>query len=113
MTRRHQPPVTDRRERFWVAWPPVADQREPDYLNGRLESVFNNGKAVYLGFKNPHRGALVVRILAADWGRFAAPPESLYRPGMLVRVRGVVSWYQGDPQILVHEPGQIAAVTTE
>jgi hypothetical protein len=82
-------------------------------VTGRLEYVFNNGKAVYLGFKNPHRGALVVRILAADWGRFAAPPESLYRPGMVVRVQGVVSWYQGDPQILVHDPAQIAALAEE
>jgi DNA/RNA endonuclease YhcR with UshA esterase domain len=50
---------------------------------------------------------------AAFGGGFAAPPESLYRVGMVVRVQGVVSWYQGDPQILVHDPAQVVALADE
>ncbi|MGQ9501238.1 MAG: outer membrane protein assembly factor BamB family protein [Anaerolineae bacterium] len=103
----------------WESAPAIRPEQARDYagqavvVTGRLASVFNNGKAVYLGFKDPHRGTLVVRILAADWGAFAAPPETLYQPGMVIRVQGVVGWYQGDLEIRVRAPGQIAVVAAE
>lgn len=82
-------------------------------VEGTLRWVFNNGKAVYLAFKNPHQGALVVRILKQYWTNFPQPPETMYQVGMVVRVSGLVGWYQGDPQILVYNPSQIEVLGWE
>ena len=76
-------------------------------VDGVLADVFNNGKAVYLGFHKPHAGHFVVRILRADWQNFAAAPETLYAPGDHVQVTGELTWYQGDPVIYVTLPEQI------
>jgi hypothetical protein len=82
-------------------------------IEGVLRDVFNNGKAVYLGFHNPHRGHFLVRIRKEQWKNFAAPPETLYAAGDRVRVTGLVQWYQGDPVIYVTEPGQIVLHSDE
>lgn len=76
-------------------------------VTGELRFVFNNGKAVYLGFHNPHQGALKIMILKKAWDRFGAPPETLYAVGQPVRVTGLIQWYQGDPVIYVTDPAQI------
>lgn len=76
-------------------------------VDGVLEDVFNNGKAVYLGFHKPHTGYFLVRIRHADWQNFAAAPETLYAPGDHVQVTGTITWYQGDPVIYVAAPAQI------
>jgi len=76
-------------------------------VEGTLYEVFNNGKAVYLGFKKPHQGEFLVRILKKDWGNFTQLPETLYAPGEVVRVTGKIEWYQGDPVIYVTGPAQI------
>ncbi len=76
-------------------------------VSGVLADVFNNGKAVYLGFHKPHTGYMLVRILHANWQNFAAAPETLYAPGDHVQVTGTMTWYQGDPVIYVTGPEQI------
>ncbi len=76
-------------------------------VEGVIRFVFNNRKAVYLGFQNPHQGAFKVRIMDDAWGRFAAPPENLYAVNQRVRVTGLIQWYQGDPVIYVTDPAQI------
>ncbi|MEW6504804.1 MAG: PQQ-binding-like beta-propeller repeat protein [Chloroflexota bacterium] len=79
-------------------------------VEGNLVRVFNNGKAVYLSFVEPHQRQFVVRILKENWSAFPQAPETLYRPGQRVQVRGLIEWYQGGPVIYVREPGQIRAV---
>jgi hypothetical protein len=76
-------------------------------VEGMIRLVFNNRKAVYLGFQNPHQGAFKIRIMDDVWGRFPAPPESLYAVNQRVRVTGLIRWYQGDPVIYVTDPAQI------
>jgi len=76
-------------------------------VEGVIRFVFNNRKAVYLGFQNPHQGAFKIRIMDDAWGRFAAPPEELYAVNQRVRVTGLIQWYQGDPVIYVTDPAQI------
>lgn len=51
--------------------------------------VFTNGKAVYLGFENPHQGAFTVRILKESWKNFPAAPETQYKAGQRVQVTRV------------------------
>lgn len=79
-------------------------------VEDEIREVFNNGKAVYLTYHKPHVGHFLVRILKHDWSNFAAPPETLYTAGQQLRVTGEIEWYQGDPVIYVHEPGQIKVV---
>lgn len=76
-------------------------------VEGALRVVFNNRKAVYLGFQDPHQGAFLVRIMKDAWGHFDAPPETMYSAGQRVRVTGLIEWYQGDPVIYVTDPAQI------
>lgn len=76
-------------------------------VTGTLQTVFNNGKAVYLAFQSPHRGGLVVRIFREAWGNFPAPPESLYAPGQTVSITGLIGWYQGDPALVITHPQSI------
>ncbi len=72
-----------------------------------LRFVFNNGKAVYLGATNPHRGAFKVLIPRPAWPRFGVAPEQAFRVGETLEVRGRIGWYQGDPAIVVTDPAQI------
>jgi outer membrane protein assembly factor BamB len=76
-------------------------------VEGELVRVFNNGKAVYLSFVEPHQRQFVVRIMKEHWGAFDQPPETLYRPGQRVQIRGQIGWYQGGPVIYVTSPEQI------
>jgi hypothetical protein len=76
-------------------------------VEGTIRYVFNNGVAVYLGFKHPHQGVFKVRILKEHWAAFSTPPEKLYQVGQTVRVLGELGWYQGDPVIYVQTPAQI------
>ncbi|MCX8072433.1 MAG: PQQ-binding-like beta-propeller repeat protein [Candidatus Binatia bacterium] len=80
-------------------------------IEGVVQEVFNNGKAVYLGFQRPHRGAFLVRIRKPDWGAFGGSPEKLYHKGDRIRVTGQIEWYQGDPVIYARSPAQIELVT--
>lgn len=79
-------------------------------VEGDLVQVFNNGKAVFLSFVEPHQRKFVVRILKEDWGAFSQPPETLYQAGQRVQVSGLIEWYQGGPVIYVREPGQVTAI---
>ena len=80
-------------------------------VEGTLAEVFNNGKAVYLGFKVPHRGVFVARILASEWQEFPLAPEQLYRVGQQVRISGEVGWYPADPVLYVTAPDQVQVIT--
>jgi hypothetical protein len=82
-------------------------------VEGILRFIFNNRKAVYLGFQNPHQGAFKIRIMKEYWGQFGAPAETLYEVNQRVRVTGLIEWYQGDPVIYVTEPAQIDVVGDE
>lgn len=80
-------------------------------VEGEIKEIVNNKKAVYLGFKKPHTGEFVVRILEKDWKNFSDVPDKLYREGQKIRVTGKIEWYQGDPVIYVQEPSQIVVLT--
>ncbi len=81
-------------------------------VEGEVKFMFNNGKAVLLGFENPHEGAFKAMVEKADWPNFSAQPDQLFGPGQTVRVHGLIEWYQGDPVIYVREPGQIEVLAS-
>lgn len=80
-------------------------------VEGEIKEVLNNGKAVYLGFKKPHTGEFLVRILEGNWSKFDDTPDKLYHEGFRIRVTGVIEWYQGDPTIYVQDPSQIVILS--
>ncbi len=80
-------------------------------VQGKVKMVFSNGKAVYLAFENPHQGTLKVRIMKPAWSNFQMLPLDLYQEGMVVQVRGRITWYQGDPVIYAEFPSQIAVIS--
>jgi DNA/RNA endonuclease YhcR with UshA esterase domain len=74
-------------------------------------AVDRRPKALYLGFADPHDGALLVRIFERDLARFGYDPLAL--KGRRVRVTGLVTlyWPLGrDPEIVVTDPDQIVVL---
>jgi len=80
-------------------------------VEGEIKEILNNRKAVYLGFKKPHNGEFVVRIMSEDWSNFPDIPDKIYHEGQKVKVTGKIQWYQGDPVIYVKNPSQIEVVS--
>ena len=76
-------------------------------VTGTIEFLFNNGKHVYLGFANPHRGTFKVMIPKDARGNFAEAPELMYQTGQQITAAGRIRWYQGDPVIEATSPDQI------
>jgi hypothetical protein len=90
-------------------------------VTGTVEYIFNNGKTVLLGFADPHQDVFKVQIPRALWPDFAGAlgaqmgrnQETLIREGDRVQVRGIVTWYQGDPVILLAAPQDLIVNPTE
>jgi hypothetical protein len=80
-------------------------------VEGEVKFMFNNRKAVLLGFENPHMGAFKALILVDSWQNFSPAPEALYTIGQKVKVHGLIDWYQGDPVIYVSRPEQIEVIS--
>jgi hypothetical protein len=76
-------------------------------IQGTVRTVIDNGKAVYLGFRNPHRGGFKVLIPNASWPNFPAHPRQEYQVGQTLSVTGLVTWYQGDPAMTIDSPHAI------
>lgn len=73
-----------------------------------VSAVSRRPKAIYLGFTNPHDGALLIRVFEKDLQTFEYDPMTLL--GKKVRITGFVQlyWPEGkDPEIVVSDPSQI------
>jgi hypothetical protein len=99
----------------------ISYEQAPAYFNrtvsveGVLASaVDHRPKAVYLGFTDPHDGALLVRIFERDLANFTYDPLTL--AGKRIRVTGKVTYYWPDgvdPEIIVTDPSQITVIGDE
>lgn len=76
-------------------------------VEGEVKYIFNNQKALLLGFAYPHQGVFKTLIPIPDWPNFNTPPDTLFTVGQRIQVSGLIEWYQGDPVIYVHQPDQI------
>jgi len=76
---------------------------------GTIKSTVDHlPKAIYLGFIDPHDGALLVRIFNKDLSKFDYDPMTLL--GKKIAVTGKVTLYwpdSVDPEIIVTDPSQI------
>jgi DNA/RNA endonuclease YhcR with UshA esterase domain len=78
-------------------------------VEGTVVDTYNSGKVVFLNFDKDYKSTFKVVIFPDDWPKFPEPPEELFLDKK-VRVKGLVKEYQGAPEIIVEEPGQIEVV---
>ncbi|MDW7967817.1 MAG: PQQ-binding-like beta-propeller repeat protein, partial [Thermoanaerobaculum sp.] len=75
---------------------------------GDVVYTVDNGKSTLIAFARPHQGTfkvLIPREVVTAWGNSSR--LRLCTAGAQVRVNGRVEWYQGDPVIIVRQPGQL------
>jgi DNA/RNA endonuclease YhcR with UshA esterase domain len=74
-------------------------------VEGAVTKTHNSGKAVFLNF-SPDYKAFKAVIFADDLNKFPPTPEQFFL-GKRVRIEGLVKEYQGAPEIIITEPGQL------
>jgi len=72
-----------------------------------VRHVINSRNKIIAAIENPHQGSFKAMILEKDWAKFAAAPEHIFPLNQLVRVRGKLTWYQGDAVIILSDPRNI------
>jgi hypothetical protein len=67
----------------------------------------SKGQPTFINLDKPYPNQIfTVLIWGSDRGKFEKPPETLYF-GKEICVTGMIQSYQGRPEIVVKEPGQI------
>lgn len=75
-------------------------------VEGVVVDTYKSDKVIFLNF-GPRRSDFKVVIFASAWDRWPQPPDALY-DGQRLHVTGEVQLYNGAPEIIVDEPGQIS-----
>jgi hypothetical protein len=76
-------------------------------VEGTIVDVFDNRKATYITFSKPHKGSFIVRFINDARKKHKDVILDKFKPGMVVRVRGTINQYQGDPVIYPESPDAI------
>lgn len=66
-------------------------------------------KVCFLNFHPDYKTYFTAVIFASDWSKFPANPDTFYE-GKKVRVTGLIKEYQGKPEIILKQQGQIEVV---
>ncbi len=77
-------------------------------VRGVIVQTHSTGKVSFLNFREDWKGSLSVVIFSQVAADFAIPPQDFFL-GREVVVRGKVTLYRGNPQILIHSTDQIQA----
>ncbi len=75
-------------------------------VEGRIVATYNSGKACFLNFHPDYKHYFTAVIFASDFSLFPESPENYYY-GKKVRLSGYIKEYQGGPEIILSDPGQI------
>ena len=75
-------------------------------VEGTIVGSYNSGKVCFLNFHPDYKHHFTVVIFASAFPRFPANPENYYM-GKKIRVSGYIKEYQGKPEIILNDPGQI------
>ncbi len=90
-----------------IPWQQAADHTGSRVtVEGDIVRTRDTGNVIYLNFDQNYRGKLSIVIFSKDAARFPQPPAQ-YFLNQRVRVTGTVKEYQGAPEIVVDDPGQI------
>jgi endonuclease/exonuclease/phosphatase family metal-dependent hydrolase len=76
------------------------------FVSGKVEEVHASGRVNFLDFDASSREGFVGIVYRDNLGNFPGSLEELYK-GKIIRIRGMVSTHQGQPQIQVKAPSQI------
>ncbi|HEX6962148.1 MAG TPA: endonuclease/exonuclease/phosphatase family protein [Lacipirellula sp.] len=76
------------------------------YVFGKVIDVNTAGRVTFVNFDQRRPARFTAVIFRENLGNFPKPPHEMYQ-GQLVRVRGMVSMFNDQPQIVVTKPDQI------
>lgn len=80
------------------------------FVSGTVASVRKAGRLTFLDFDDASREGFVGVIFQDALGKFPESPETLYK-GKNVQLRGIVTTYQGQPQIQLSDPSQVKVLS--
>ncbi|UCG41709.1 MAG: thermonuclease family protein [candidate division WOR-3 bacterium] len=73
---------------------------------GTVVATYRSDKVFIMNFHQDYRRYFKVAVFARDLHKFPARPEDFYKK-RIVRVTGTVREYEGAPEMVVNDPGQI------
>jgi micrococcal nuclease len=73
---------------------------------GLVVSTYRSDKVLIMNFHQDYRRHFRVAVFASDLNKFPAVPKDYYEK-RIVRVTGMVREYEGAPEMIVNDPGQI------
>lgn len=76
------------------------------FVSGIVEEVRSSGRVNFLDFDDSSREGFVGVVYRDNLSNFPGSLEELYK-GKIIRIRGMVSTHQGQPQIQIKAPSQI------
>lgn len=79
-------------------------------ITGKIVSTHNSGKTCFLNFHQNWKKYFTAVIFASDFSKFPPNPENYYL-NKEVKITGFVKEYQGKPEIILKDPGQIVIAT--
>jgi endonuclease/exonuclease/phosphatase family metal-dependent hydrolase len=76
------------------------------FVAGKVINVNRAGRVTFVNFDEQRPARFTAVIFAENLANFPKPPQEMYE-GQIVRVRGTVSLFKDQPQIVVTKPDQI------
>jgi endonuclease/exonuclease/phosphatase family metal-dependent hydrolase len=77
------------------------------FVSGKIVNVGKTDRIAFLNFEDKRPPGFVAVIFSDNWGKFSGDIRDLYK-GKIVEIRGMVTTFQGRPQMVVTRPEQIA-----
>jgi DNA/RNA endonuclease YhcR with UshA esterase domain len=78
-------------------------------IEGTIAGTYNSGKVCFLNFDTNYRNSFTAVIFASDFHLFPANPQDYYY-GKKVRIKGHIKEYNGRPEIILNDPGQVEVI---
>src|SRR5687768_13490303 len=76
------------------------------FVAGKVINVNRAGRVTFVNFDEQRPARFTAVIFAENLANFPKPPQEMYE-GQIVRVRGTVSLFKDQPQVVVTKPDQI------
>src|SRR5687768_5736582 len=76
------------------------------FVSGKVINVNTAGRVTFVNFDEQRPARFTAVIFSENLTNFPKPPKEMYQ-GKIVRLRGTVSMFKDQPQIVVTKPDQI------
>jgi len=102
-----KPEKQDEEDMPLISWKEAGNYIGQDVIvEGTIVDTYDSGEAIFLNFDENYSETFTAVIFSSDEYKFDFEPEDYYL-GKKVKVSGKVKEYQGAPEIIVEEAGQI------